>query len=493
MSEDIIPFDLHKESDSIIKVLGVGGGGGNAVNHMFRQGIQDVDFILCNTDAQVLSTSQVPIKIQLGSTLTEGRGAGNEPELGKQAAIESIDDVMAALGNSTKMVFITAGLGGGTGTGAAPVIAKATRERGILTIGIVTLPFRFEGNKRVNQALIGLQEMSQYVDSLLVIDNEKLREVYGDLTLSNAFSKADDILTVAAKGIAEIITIKGYVNVDFADVKTVMKNSGVALMGSASAEGEDRALRAIKEALSSSLLNSSDIIGAKNILLNFSSGVSEITMEEVSLINEYVQRAAGNNADLIWGNCVDASLGNKISVTVIATGFKTDVIPELFAHEKKMKREIGYEFDYPLKDSSEQDNHDIESVKNIHPDVPIVREDLNEEDKRNNGEIKVLQSQDIGNSNKSEKPGVKTRNSENSNQELAAKKERGAKSSIAKDYRDRIEEYENVPAYIRKGIEIELDDFPESDNTISNLALKSNKSNGFTISQNNPYLNKNID
>jgi len=265
MSEDIIPFDLHKESDSIIKVLGVGGGGGNAVNHMFRQGIQDVDFILCNTDAQVLSSSQVPIKIQLGSTLTEGRGAGNEPELGKQAAIESIDDVMAALGNSTKMVFITAGLGGGTGTGAAPVIAKATKEKGLLTIGIVTLPFRFEGMKRVNQALVGLQEMSQYVDSLLVIDNEKLREVYGDLTLSNAFSKADDILTVAAKGIAEIITIKGHVNVDFADVKTVMKNSGVALMGSASAEGEDRALRAIKEALSSSLLNSSDIIGAKNI------------------------------------------------------------------------------------------------------------------------------------------------------------------------------------------------------------------------------------
>jgi len=495
MSEDIIPFDLHKESDSIIKVLGVGGGGGNAVNHMFRQGIQDVDFILCNTDAQVLSSSQVPIKIQLGSTLTEGRGAGNEPELGKQAAIESIDDVMAALGNSTKMVFITAGLGGGTGTGAAPVIAKATKEKGILTIGIVTLPFRFEGMKRVNQALVGLQEMSQYVDSLLVIDNEKLREVYGDLTLSNAFSKADDILTVAAKGIAEIITIKGHVNVDFADVKTVMKNSGVALMGSASAEGEDRALRAIKEALSSSLLNSSDIIGAKNILLNFTSGVSEITMEEVSLMNEYVQRAAGNNADLIWGNCVDPALGNKISVTVIATGFKTDVIPELFAHEKKMKKEKDYDLMnvIPSGESTSTKNVEKEVVENPYPEIPMDVEDLNENDERNDDEIKVIKSQEVGNNNKSEKPGLKARNAENNNQELFGKKENGAKSSVLKDYRDRIEEYEKVPAYIRKGIEIELDDYPEADNTISNLALKSNKTNGFTISQSNSYLHKNID
>ncbi|PLX09200.1 MAG: cell division protein FtsZ, partial [Marinilabiliales bacterium] len=249
MAEEILNFELPQEQASIIKVIGVGGGGSNAVNHMFKQGIKDVNFVVCNTDSQALTKSPIPIKIQLGASLTEGRGAGNKPEQGRQAAIENLDDVNKVLESNTKMVFITAGMGGGTGTGAAPVIAKAAKEMGILTVAIVTIPFRFEGSRRINQALEGITELKEHVDSLLVINNEKLREIYGDLTFSDAFAQADNVLTIAAKGIAEIITVPGILNVDFADVQTVMTNSGIAVMGSATAEGEGRALEAIKNAL----------------------------------------------------------------------------------------------------------------------------------------------------------------------------------------------------------------------------------------------------
>jgi cell division protein FtsZ len=266
MSEEIMNFDLPVERSSIIKVIGVGGGGSNAVNHMFRSGIKDVNFVICNTDSQALENSEVPVKIQLGESLTEGRGAGNKPEIGKQAAIENLDDVIEALSGNTKMVFITAGMGGGTGTGAAPVIARAAREMGLLTVAIVTIPFKFEGKVRINQAIDGINELRTHVDSLLVINNEKLREVFGDLKISEAFSRADNVLTGAAKGIAEIITVHGHVNVDFADVCTVMSDSGVALLGSGSAEGESRALKAVQGAISSPLLNNNDIRGAKNIL-----------------------------------------------------------------------------------------------------------------------------------------------------------------------------------------------------------------------------------
>ena len=328
MTEDLMDFSLAENESSIIKVIGVGGGGGNAVNYMYQQGIKDVDFVICNTDAQALENSQIPVKIQLGESLTEGRGAGNKPERGAQSAIENLDDVNEVLSDNTKMVFITAGMGGGTGTGAAPVIAKAAKEAGILTVGIVTIPFRFEGRVRLNQALEGINKLKENVDSLLVINNEKLSEIYGDLKLSTAFSKADDVLATAAKGIAEIITLHGYINVDFEDVKTVMTDSGVAVMGSASAEGEDRAVMAIREALTSPLLNSNDVRGARNILLNISSGGEEVTMDEVGEITDYVQEAVGDSASIIWGTGQDEALGNKVCVTIIATGFENGGITE---------------------------------------------------------------------------------------------------------------------------------------------------------------------
>ncbi|MCX7986657.1 MAG: cell division protein FtsZ, partial [Bacteroidales bacterium] len=297
--DDLIQFEIQKHRSSIIKVIGVGGGGGNAVNHMFRQGIKDVDFVVCNTDAQALANSPVPVKVQLGSSLTEGRGAGNKPDIGRQAAIENLQDIIDILAHNTKMVFITAGMGGGTGTGAAPVIAKAAKEMGILTVAIVTVPFRFEGQLRINQAIDGINELEKYVDSLLVIHNEKLREIYGNLKISEAFAKADDVLTIAAKGIAEIITVHGYVNVDFADVQTVMSNSGVAILGSARARGENRALDAIQQAINSPLLNNNDIRGAKSILLNITSGEDEVSMDEVGVITDYVTNAVAKDALLI--------------------------------------------------------------------------------------------------------------------------------------------------------------------------------------------------
>ncbi len=316
-------FENVKENSSIIKVIGVGGGGGNAVNHMYRQGITGVDFIICNTDSQALELSPIPQKVRLGVSLTEGMGAGSIPEVGKNSAIENIDDVKAMLGQNTRMLFITAGMGGGTGTGASPIIAKAAKEMNILTVGIVTTPFTFEGKRRKMQAEEGLEELKKFVDSYLVISNDRLREIFGNLTLSAAFAQADNILTTAAKGIAEIITTAGGINVDFNDVHTVMNNSGVAIMGSSSAEGESRALRAVEGALASPLLKDNEIEGARYILLNISSGETEVSMDEVGIITDYIQDKAGLAADLIWGNSVDESLGEKLSVTIIATGFQT--------------------------------------------------------------------------------------------------------------------------------------------------------------------------
>jgi len=337
MSNEIMNFDIASNSGSIIKVIGVGGGGGNAVNHMYHQGIRDVDFMVCNTDSQALVNSPVPFKVQLGSSLTEGRGAGNKPETGRDAAIENIEDVKKILGSNTKMVFITAGMGGGTGTGGAPVIAQAAKELGILTVGIVTIPFRNEGRRRIKQAIDGIAAMEIHVDSLLVINNERIREMYGDFKISDAFAKADNILATAAKGIAEIITVPGYINVDFADVETVMRNSGVALMGTGVASGVNRALIAVEEALNSPLLNNNDILGARNILLNITSGSEEITMDEIGEITDFIQEKAGNSADLIWGNGVDEELGDKISVTIIATGFSTSSIPEMAMNQNQEK------------------------------------------------------------------------------------------------------------------------------------------------------------
>jgi cell division protein FtsZ len=314
-------FNLPKNTPSIIKVIGVGGGGGNAVGHMYRQGITGVDFAICNTDAQALESNPVPVKIALGSKLTNGLGAGNTPDVGKQSCIESIEEIRSWLDDGTKMLFITAGMGGGTGTGAAPIIAKAAKEMEILTVGIVTLPFQFEGLKRQRQSLEGLEQMKKNVDAILVISNDKMKMIYGNLGLSEAFGQADNILSTAAKGIAEIITIPGLINVDFEDVNTVMRNSGVAIMGAGTADGDDRARKAILAALNSPLLEDNDIRGAQHILLNITSGTREVTMAEITEITEHLQEEAGHGTDLIWGNCKDETLGDKLQVTLIATGF----------------------------------------------------------------------------------------------------------------------------------------------------------------------------
>ena len=316
-------FDLPKEQSSIIKVIGVGGGGSNAVNHMYRQGIKGVDFVVCNTDHQALDTSPVPTKIPLGQSLTEGRGAGSIPDVGKNAAIENLEDVNEILAKNTKMIFVTAGMGGGTGTGAAPVIAQAAKDMGILTVGIVTVPFTFEGRKRRTQAEEGIEKMRESVDTLLVINNDKLREMFGNLTLVNAFENADDVLAIAAKGIAEVISVTGQINVDFNDVNTVMKDSGVAIMGSAEAEGENRAIKCVENALNSPLLNDNNIDGAKYVLLNITYGTQAVLMDEISDITDYIQEEAGSTADVIWGHGYDESLGDKLCVTIIATGFNT--------------------------------------------------------------------------------------------------------------------------------------------------------------------------
>ena len=322
-------FDLPQNPGSPIKVIGVGGGGSNAVNYMHQQGINGVDFIVCNTDNQALEASSVPTRIQLGTTLTAGQGAGSIPETGKNAAIENLDDVLAQLNDNTTMVFVTAGMGGGTGTGAAPVIAKACKDLGILTVGIVTVPFNFEGKRRATQASEGLEDMRAAVDTLLIIRNDKLRELFGNLTLKKAFSNADEVLCTAAKGIAEVITLTGDINVDMNDVKTVMRDSGAAIMGAGAASGEGRAMTAVTEALESPLLNDSDITGANFVLLNITYGTEEVLMDEISEITDYIQDQAGATAEVIWGYGHDASLEDKICITVIATGFETNTeLPE---------------------------------------------------------------------------------------------------------------------------------------------------------------------
>ena len=332
MVDGFINFNLNEKTPTIIKVIGVGGGGGNAVEYMYEKGICDVDFVICNTDYQALRNSPIPCKIQLGKELTAGHGAGNNPAMGEKSAQESLADIEAILKKDTRMAFITAAMGGGTGTGAAPVIARLSKDMGILTVGIVSVPARFEGPKRLDQARDGLRRLKDHVDCLIVIDNEKIKSIYGSQTISQAFAKANDVLNIAAKGIAEIITLPGYINVDFADVRTVMTDSGVAIMGAAQASGEDRAIRAITEALESPLLNNHDILGAKDILLNITSGTDEITMDEMSQITSHIIRKVGNNAAVIWGVGTDPDLGDAVSVTIIATGFPTGDI-ELFGEE----------------------------------------------------------------------------------------------------------------------------------------------------------------
>lgn len=347
MTDKLVNFEFPKASSSIIKVIGVGGGGCNAVSHMCEEGITGVDYIICNTDSQALDTSIVPVKIQLGATLTEGRGAGNQPEMGEQAARESYEELKNVLKDNTKMLFIAAGMGGGTGTGAAPVIASLARELDILTIAVVTIPSPAEGKKRYGQAMEGIKKLGEYVDSMLVISNLRLHNIYGDLPTRQAFKMADNIITTAVKGVAEIITVHGNVNIDYADVKTVMKKSNVFIMGTGFATGEGRAMEAVNLALESPLLDSNDIYGTKNILLNIISGKQEITIGEIGEIIETLQERAGQEAEIIWGNGYDETLDDKISVTILATGFITNpnqtlqpkVEPEKFGLKPQLEKE----------------------------------------------------------------------------------------------------------------------------------------------------------
>lgn len=352
-----LDFGEPDRQNSIIKVIGVGGGGGNAVNNMYNQGIHDVSFVVCNTDAQALKASPVPERLQLGS---EGLGAGNRPEKARQAAEESIDDIKAMLSDGTKMDFITAGMGGGTGTGAAPVIAQVSKELGILTVGIVTIPFKFEGDKKIDQALDGVDEMAKHVDALLVINNERLRKVYPDLSLLNGFAKADDTLSVAAKSIAEIITVRGLINLDFNDVRTVLKDGGVAIMSTGFGEGEGRVRKAIEDALNSPLLNDNDVYNSQRILLSiaFSSenGTDGLAMEEMNEINNFMSRF-GSNFELKWGIAIDNTLEKKVKITILATGFGLDDLEDVASYHSRLDKARAKE---EAQKKAEQEEADAE-------------------------------------------------------------------------------------------------------------------------------------
>ena len=419
MDKRILDFDVPDKSNSIIKVIGVGGGGGNAVNHMYREGIHDVSFVICNTDNQALNDSPVPVHLQLGS---EGLGAGNKPDKARQAAEETIDDIQNMLNDGTRMTFITAGMGGGTGTGAAPVIARVSKELGILTVGIVTIPFRFEGDRKIDQALDGVEEMSKHVDALLVINNERLREIYPELTVLDAFGKADDTLSIAAKSIAEIITVHGLINLDFNDVKTVLKDGGVAIMSTGYGEGEGRVKHAIEDALTSPLLNDNDIYNSKKILLSiaFSNEKDEsqtLTMDEMNDVNDFMDRF-GSGFELKWGLAVDPELGKKVKVTILATGFGIDDVDGMSKHLRKHTEEearrIAEEEERAAERRDRRDRFYGNSNSNLHfkrrPQIFRFRnEDLDNEDviiaventptyKRTKQALKEIQSISTGSS-----------------------------------------------------------------------------------------------
>jgi len=454
--------ELPKERSSIIKVIGVGGGGGNAANYMYREGIKGVDFIICNADRQALEASPIPNKIQIGNDLTDGRGAGSNPEVGKRAAEGSVEEIIDALGVNTQMVFVTAGMGGGTGTGAAPVIARIAREMGILTVGIITTPFSFEGPKRREAAERGIAEMKEVVDSLLVISNDRIKEIFGNLNITKAFSYADNVLATAAKGIAEIITIAGSINVDFEDVKTAMKDSGVAILGNGEAEGDGRALRAAEQALNSPLLNENTIVGANNLLVNITQGEGEdeLTMDEYGEINQFFQEQAGQDANLKCGLCTEPSMGKRVSVTVIATGFG--------------RKENSYR--------SEPVQQRIELPEEISAEIEEFQSEIIEDNKYFNLEDEAIipapeKHINISNQKSSE---LMTRIRDLRELSVKSKSESGR------------EEMENVPAYERKNIK--LDEINHSSETnVSRFSLVEDQERKPELKSNNSFLHDNVD
>lgn len=527
-------FELPKDESSIIKVIGVGGGGGNAVNHMYNQGIKGVDFIVCNTDLQALEISPIPHKLQLGPSLTEGRGAGSLPEIGKNAAVENIEEIRDYLSKDAKMVFVTAGMGGGTGTGAAPVIAKVARELGILTVGIVTVPFNFEGRKRRIQAEEGLEAMRENVDTLLVINNERLREITGNLSITDAFAQADDILATAARGIAEVIAVTGAINVDFNDVNTVMRNSGVAIMGSAAAEGDNRALKAVEQALESPLLNDNDISGAEYVLLNITYGEKEVTMDEITEITDFIQDAAGSTADVIFGHAKEDSLGDKLSVTLIATGFASSPITgfekapkrNITTLEEDKKSEVTAPMSSPTESTSnvwagakevteEQDEPFLkskaeeEAPKKEESWTPFVNEQKKEEEeqKQMNFDWNVTTTTE----SKQEQEEVKryTLEDDMEEEELEASNTKRVVSpeeqqKRSQDRMSKIQEYtqrlkkadgiqdlENEPAYVRRNVQLD-ESKPSEESSTSRFSVSKNE-DGSSLSGNNSFLHDNVD
>ncbi|MEL6667387.1 MAG: cell division protein FtsZ [Bacteroidota bacterium] len=488
-------FDIPQGEAPIIKVIGVGGGGSNAVNHMYSQGIIGVDFAISNTDAQAMELSAVPTKIQLGPELTEGRGAGSKPNVGKLACEESIDEVRKYLSNNCKMLFVTAGMGGGTGTGAAPIIARTAREMDILTVGIVTVPFTFEGRRRTNQAMDGLRDLKDNVDTLIMISNDKLRQIHGNLNLSQAFAKADNILTTAAKGIAEIITVPGYVNVDFEDVNTVMRESGVAIMGTATAEGEDRARQAVDQALHSPLLEDNDIRGARHILLNITSGTSEVTMDEIFEITEFVQEEAGYGTDLIWGNCFDESLGDAISVTVIATGFEHG---RMIQEDAEPKRQVVHLDEEPpshekavsgLRDiTGEEDpvgyTKDTDSSTYEFDDLEAAKRRLYDQ-RRNDRKLSFHEQEEL----------ERREEARRRQEQLAqARRDKLRREQTAKPPKlsnpKVVNELENEPAYLRR--RIEFDDLPNpEEQELSRWSITEDEA--APLKRDNSFLHDNVD
>ncbi|MDX1685136.1 MAG: cell division protein FtsZ [Saprospiraceae bacterium] len=485
-------FDYDKDQASIIKVIGVGGGGTNAVNHMMKQGIVGVDFAICNTDAQSLEISEVKTKIQLGPYLTEGRGAGNKPEVGKEACKESIEEIRTFLEQGTKMLFVTAGMGGGTGTGAAPIIAKAAKEMDILTVGIVTIPFTFEGPKRMHQALAGIEDLKKNVDALVVISNDKLKDIFGNLALSAAFGHADNVLTTAAKGIAEIITVTGLVNVDFEDVNTVMRNSGVAIMGTAAASGEDRAKEAVYQALHSPLIEDSDIRGAKHILLNITSGNNEVTMDEVTEITNYIQDEAGYGTVLIWGHCQDEKVEEELIVTIIATGFE----PGFTTEEKENK--IVVELD------EEEELDEITARPDHHEEYHGFEDEVYESGMSLDLEPKIKEEEKdtetmTHTSYSYDKPYVKAEEKKKREREDRARMEEESerreqlrKRAARIDDLQNISSLENEPAYKRRNVDLEEVPDSKEDGSLSRSILNIDD-DSLELGDNNAYLHDNVD
>ncbi len=494
MADDLMNFDLPVERSSIIKVLGIGGGGNNAVNHMFEKGIRDVNFIVCNTDHQALAKSQVPLKVQIGEALTEGRGAGSQPEVGRKAALENIDDVMEALSGNTKMVFITTGMGGGTGTGATPVIAKACKDAGLLTIAVVTIPFKSEGKVRIKQAIDGVTELKDYVDSLLVINNEKLREIYGNQPVSIAFAKADDVLTTAVKGIAEIITVTGYINVDFADVETVMKDSGVAIMGMGLASGENRAIRAIENALASPLLNSNDITGAKSILINIATGQGEheLTMDELGEITDYIYDVASDEALIIRGLSKDENLTEAISVTIIATGFEANSIFQPYKPKEPRKVELMTNKTPIPQRIIPETGDDVFTVKEKGRRSIITNID---DESQRTIDFGLEENEVAANLRDKQTESAKERQEKSADTLRKVKhmqkmlKKEGFSNKTMKD---NIDTFEDVPAYVRKNLALGTPDKP-AESKVSKFTLTSDEDDEPVLRENNAYLNDNVD